>query len=201
MTGPSGPSESSPSGTLGPSGPRGEGGFRPPATISSEVLLEGGGDRRFRRMVYDMLSLEMQMRAMRDHLGAEIGVGGPGYAILMAIAQHQGENVVAPGVGVGALARYLHVSGPFITAEVGKLAAAKLVEKRPNLDDRRGVLLSLSSEGERRVAGIAPKVRAANDYFFGSLSAAEFATLSTVAARLGGKSTAEFLSATSIAAD
>ena len=98
------------------------------------------------------------------------------------------------------MARHLQFSGPFVTAEIGKLAAAKLVEKRPNPDDRRGELLSLSSDGERRVAGIAAKVRAASDYFFGSLSAAEFATLSTVAARLGGKSTAEFLSAAHFAA-
>ena len=148
-------------------------------------------------MVYDLLSLERQMRAMRDKLGAEIGAGGPGYAIIMAIAQHQGDT----GVSVGTLARHLHVSGPFVTAEVGKLAAAELVEKKPNPDDRRGVLLSLSSEGERRVTGIAPMVRAANDYFFGSLSATEFATLSTMAARLGGKSTTDFLRAAHIAAD
>ena len=167
------------------------GGFRPPLTVSGGVLLEDGRDGRFRQMVYDLLSLETQMRAMRDQLGAELGTTGPGYAIVMAIAQLQGEA----GVAVNAVARYLHVSGPFVTAEAGKLVTEGLIGKRPNTDDRRGVLLTLAPEGERRVMEIASLVRSTNDYFFGSMTAEEFAILSGVAARLSKKSADAFLRA------
>lgn len=166
-------------------------GFRAPPTVSGEVLLEDGGDGRFRQMVHDLLSLETQMRAMRDHFGAELGTSGPGYAVVMAVARLQGET----GVGVNAVARYLHVTGPFVTAEAGKLVKAGLLAKQPNCQDRRGVLLTLAPEGERRVMEIAPLVRAANDYFFGSLTAREFAVLKGVAARLGKKSAGAFLHA------
>lgn len=159
--------------------------FGPPLSTSSEALLEKGGDGRFRAMVYDLLALEAQMGEARDRLAAEMGVSGPGYMIVMVIAQKQAE-----GIGVSSIARQLHVSGAFVTTEVGKLVRAGLVDKRRNPEDRRGVLLRLTAAGEARVKAIAPHLRAVNDYFFGDLSAAEFNTLSRIAARLGSKSAA-----------
>ena len=95
---------------------------------------------------------------------------------------------LAEGIGISSIARQLHVSGAFVTTEVGKLVRAGLVDKRRNPEDRRGVLLRLTPAGEGRVKAIAPRIRTVNDYFFGDLSRAEFEALSRTAARLGGKS-------------
>lgn len=159
--------------------------FGPPLSTSAMALLENGSDGRFRAMVYDLLALENQMREARDRLAAEMGVSGPGYMIVMVIAQKQAE-----GIGINSIARQLHVSGAFVTTEVGKLVRAGLVDKRRNPEDRRGVLLRLTPAGEGRVRAIAPNIRAVNDYFFGDLSRAEFDALSRTAARLGSKSAA-----------
>jgi DNA-binding MarR family transcriptional regulator len=180
------------------SGPEHEGAgaaFKPPLSVSSAALLDGGSDRRFRAMVYDLLALEVQMREARDRMAAEMGVSGPGYMIVMVIAQQQ-----ADGVGVNDVARQLHVSGAFITTEVGKLVQAGLVDKRRNPADRRGVLLRLTGAGEERVHAIAPRIRAVNEYFFGDLTGAEFGTLAGLAERLGRKTAADCFDADEAAA-
>lgn len=162
-----------------------EEGYRPPLSTSSKALLEAGGDARFRAMVYDLLALEAQMGEARDRLATEMGVSGPGYMILMVVAQAQPR-----GISVGDVARRLHVSGAFVTTEAGKLVRAGLVAKRRNPQDGRGVLLRITEAGAQRVEAMAPRIRRVNDYFFGDLSAAEFDILATLAARLGRKEAA-----------
>ncbi len=132
-------------------------------------------------MVYDLLTVGARMQAVRDRLAAEMGVTGPQYAILMAIAHLQDEE---GGAGVRAVARRLHVSGPFITAQVNRLVAAGLVAKRPDPEDGRGVILRLTGLGESRLGMLAPEIQRANDTFFGPLTAEEFRILGGLAARL-----------------
>ena len=154
----------------------------PPVTVSRPELLDSDGrDTSFRAMVYDMLSVGVRMQEVRDRLAATIGVTGPQYAILMAIAHMQDDDA---GAGVRAVARRLHVSGPFITAQVNLLVKADLVAKHPNPADGRGVILRLTVLGEAQLAAIEAEIQRANDTFFGPLSAAEFRTLAHLAARL-----------------
>ncbi len=61
---------------------------------------------------------------------------------------------------------------------------ARLVEKRKNPDDKRGVLLKLSQKGRAELERLAPKLRSVNDSLFGSLSAKDFATLQRLCALL-----------------
>tara|TARA_R110000868_G_scaffold109_14_gene1114 strand:- start:758 stop:1291 length:534 start_codon:yes stop_codon:yes gene_type:complete len=151
-------------------------------TVSRPDLLDrDGGDGTFRGVVYDLLAVGARMQAVRDHLAAAMGVTGPQYAILMAIFHLQEEP---EGPGVRAVARQLHVSGPFVTAQANRLVEAGLVEKRPNPKDKRGVWLWLTAEGARRVSRVAPDIQAANDAFFASLSRVDFLVLGDIAARL-----------------
>lgn len=163
--------------------------WRLPRTVSAQALLDGSGDDRFRQMVYDLLHLEMQMREARDRLAAAMGVSGPAYAILMTIGQQPG------GIRVGDVAARLHVSGPFVTAEAGRLQQDGLVEKRVDPADRRAVLLHLSSEGRKRIDRLASGIRRVNDYFFGDLDRTEFDMLARIARRFGDKSVAALLEA------
>lgn len=162
--------------------------FRLPATTSADALLDGGSDERFRQMVFDLLHLEAQMREARDRLGAQIGVSGPAYAILMTVARYQAEK----GVRVREVAAKLHVTGAFVTGEANKLVRQGLVEKHPDPSDRRGVLLRLAPDGEAKIGGLTPQIRAVNDYFFGDLSRDEFETLARLSARFGNRSAAAF---------
>ena len=171
----------------------------PPASVSRAPLLDGDGrDRSFRATVYDLLTVGARMEAVRDRLAAEMGVTGPQYAILMAVAHAQDEE---GGAGVRAVARRLHVSGPFVTAQVNRLVADKLIEKTPNPADGRGVILRLTKRGRAAVEKTAPAIRDANDRFFAPLDRDDFEALSDIAARLVDSSEAAVAAFEDVVAD
>ena len=151
-----------------------------PITVSHAALLERGSDRRFRQLVHDLLTIATRMDLMRAYLGRQIGLTGPQYSLIIAVAHLQGEQ----GVSVGSVAGALHVSSAFITAESGKLVRRGLLWKRPNPADRRSVLLVLSPRGRVAINRLNAKIRAINDQFFGNLKRRSFLDLSETATQL-----------------
>jgi DNA-binding MarR family transcriptional regulator len=154
--------------------------IRLPATVSRPALLEKGSDDRFRRLVYDLLTIASRMTAVREHLGDRMGISAPQYSLLMAVGQFQGEH----GVGVTAVAKVMHVSSAFVATESGKLAQAGLLAKRANPKDGRAVLLSLTRAGRSLTARHSAEIRAVNDIFFGMLTPSMFAAASAAMAAL-----------------
>lgn len=141
-----------------------------PRTTTLPALIERGSDARFRRLVYDFLTLSARMRSMREHLGQEVGLTAPQYTFLMAVMElGEGE-----GVAMGDLADYLQVTPAFVTHESNILVRLRLIVKRANPRDRRSSLLSLSDKGRQLVSGLIPEVRAVNDLFFSGLNATAF---------------------------
>jgi MarR family transcriptional regulator, organic hydroperoxide resistance regulator len=151
-----------------------------PPTTSLAAMLEHGCDRRFRVLVNDLFTIAHRMEIVRAHLGSRMGISGPQYSVLIAVAHLQGER----GVSVGAVAQAMHVTSAFIASESGKLAQRKLLLKRPNPHDGRSVLLSLAPGGRRKLDRIASEIRSINDLFFGELDASSFAGLSRASAAL-----------------
>jgi DNA-binding MarR family transcriptional regulator len=151
-----------------------------PPTVSRRPLLEGGSDRRFRTLVHDLFTVSMRMELVREHLGNRIGITGPQYTVLAAVAHLQGEN----GASVGAVAKALHVSSAFVASETGKLAQRGLLHKRTNPHDRRGVLVSISPAGRVEIGRVGGEIRAINDLFFGALDGKAFAALSAAVGAL-----------------
>jgi DNA-binding MarR family transcriptional regulator len=162
-------------------------GFRLPATVSRPALLEGNSDERFRRLVYDLLTIASRMALVREHLGERMGISAPQYSLLMAVGQFQGRR----GVGVTAVAKVLHVSSAFVATETGKLAQAGLLIKRADPSDRRAVLLVLTRAGRSLIERNSANVRILNDVFFGGLTRTTFAAASeTMAALVRGSARA-----------
>jgi MarR family transcriptional regulator, organic hydroperoxide resistance regulator len=155
-----------------------------PPTVSRPALLQAGSDRRFRALVHDLLTISTRMDIVRQHLGDRIGISGPQYSVLAAVAHLQGED----GASVGTVAKALHVSSAFVASETGKLAQRGLVDKRTNPHDRRGVLVSVSPAGRQAIGRIGGEIRAINDLFFGALGGKTFAALSTAIGALVGSS-------------
>jgi len=151
-----------------------------PATASRQALLEAGSDDRFRQLVYDLLTISVRMETAREHLARRLGVSGPQYSILMAIARLQDRH----GVRVGGVAKALHVTSAFIATETGRLARLGLLSKSPNPKDRRGILLALTPRGQAALVKLGPEIRAVNDDFFKPLDRAAFQALASAAAAL-----------------
>ncbi len=96
-----------------------------PATVSRPALLEKGSDDRFRRLVYDLLTIASRMTTVREHLGGRMGISAPQYSLLMAVGQFQGER----GVGVTAVAKVLHVSSAFVATEFRQAGAGRVARE------------------------------------------------------------------------
>ena len=120
------------------------------------------------------------MEMVRSHLGRRLGISGPQYSLIVAVAHLQGRD----GISVGGLAQALHVSSAFIASESGKLVRRKLLLKRTNPLDRRGVLLSVAPAGRLAVDRVSAEIRAVNDLFFGALDAGSFPALSDAVSAL-----------------
>jgi DNA-binding MarR family transcriptional regulator len=151
-----------------------------PATVSRAPLLKDGSDQRFRILVADLLTISTRMEMVREHLGRRMGISGPQYSIVVAVAHLQDRD----GISVGALAQALHVSSAFIATEAGKLVRRGLLLKRANPRDRRVVLLNVAPAGRLAVDHVSAEIRTVNDLFFGTLDAASFASLSAAAGAL-----------------
>jgi DNA-binding MarR family transcriptional regulator len=151
-----------------------------PPTVSRAALLDKGSDRPFRSLVNDLFTIASRMEVIRTYLGGRMGISGPQYSVLIAVAHLQGEH----GVRVGTLAHALHVSSAFIASETGKLSRLGLLLKRPSPQDRRGVLLTLTSAGRLNIDRVSGELRAINDMFFGSLDPSSFSALCTAAQAL-----------------
>lgn len=142
----------------------------PPLSTSLPTFLKDGCDAGFRQTIYGMLQVSALMLKAREYYGAYIGVSGPQYSMIVAIAELQ-ETTVRD------LSAKLHVSGPFITVEINKLIKGGYVDKRPDDNDRRSSLLSLTNEGVELVRRVSVIRQMTNDAIFGSFDEEEVASL------------------------
>ena len=162
-----------------PDGPRYAGrNYAPPLSVSRRELLDGGRDDRFREMIYGMFTAGARFGGIREAFGRQIGITGAQYFVLIATAHHEaGHGAGNDGVGIRALADYLHVASSHVTTEVKKLMRAGLLAKRANPRDGRGVLVSVTDQARAALALLAPFRQAVNDILFRDLSRDDFAVM------------------------
>ena len=151
-----------------------------PMTVSRSELLLDGSDLAFRQLVHDIMAFAARMQENRARVAGYIGLTGQQYTILITIAHHQERN----DFGIIQVAEHLRLSGAFVTIEVNKLVEAALVRKKPNPNDRRRVLLTVTPKARELIDRLSRIQRPSNDTIFASLSAADFQTLRTILPQL-----------------
>jgi len=163
--------------------------YAAPPSVSVPSLLRGGSDRAFQKLVFDFFTISARIERVRVHFASRMGISGPQYSLLRAVAALQGSE----GISIGVIAEHLHVTSTFITAQSGVLAQRGFLKKREDAIDRRISRLSLTSKGKRLVEQIVNEVRPINDVFFGGLQRDEFDALSAIMEKLVGSSRAAIL--------
>ena len=144
-----------------------------PLSTTRSALLSGKSDHSFRELLYNLFTISNRLEQVRRHLGSRIGLSGPQYNLMMAVAELQG----SAGVSVGRVADYLHVSGTFVTAETEKLARKGYVNKRHDHDDMRVSRLVIGEKGWTVLGSLFPELPHINDLFFAIESREEFENL------------------------
>jgi DNA-binding MarR family transcriptional regulator len=151
-----------------------------PPTVSAPSLLRDGSDREFQRLIFDLFTISARIEQIRSHLASRTGISAPQYSLLRAVSLLQGET----GVSIGIVAKHLHVTSAFITAQSRLLVELGFLKKKEAAADRRVSLLSLTPNGKRLVGEVVEQVRPINDMFFGILQKDEFETLCEIIEKL-----------------
>jgi DNA-binding MarR family transcriptional regulator len=158
--------------------------FAPPLTISHDVLMADGSDVLFRQSLYLMVLAFSRLATCREAFGRALGLTGSQFAVLVGTAYRQGRD----GVSIRALADHVALAATHVTTEVGRLIDKGLLVKTANRQDRRGVLVHLSRQGEDAVRAVAPFVRRVNDNLFAGVSRRDFAVVSAFLSRFAANS-------------
>lgn len=145
-------------------------------TVSRPELLVNGSDVEFRTLVHQLLSLTRCIEAVRDGFGALAGTSGVQYEIMMWVSRLQG----ADGVTVGDISLAMRQSSAFTTIETGKLVEKGLLEKTPDLKDRRRVRLTSTEKWRQAMRQLAPFQQRINDTMFACLTSDKFAEVSQI---------------------
>ena len=149
-------------------------------TITNPACLIDGSDTEFRHLVNGLLPFAARLLTVRDGFGSLIGLTGVQYSLIRSISHlsQQGE------VTVNQLADHLHLSGPFITIETGKLKKLGLIDKKAHPDDRRKMLLTITAAGTRLLNELLPVQQRINDVLFDGVTRTEFKVLCSIVDRL-----------------
>ena len=104
----------------------------------------------------------LSTQAIHERLGANIGLPGIQYSILISIGHLKADGPV----GIKTVAEHLHFNPSFITVETGKLVKRGLVHKERDSTDRRRVSLGVTAAGRALLEKLAPVQRRVNDVEF-----------------------------------
>jgi DNA-binding MarR family transcriptional regulator len=149
-------------------------GFVLPATVSHPELLTGGHDDGFRETLYMMVLSLGRLLTCREAFGRALGLTGSQFAVLIGTAYQQNTS----GVTIRVLADHVMLAPTHVTTEVGRLIRKGLLVKRPNEEDGRSVLVSLSPRGEAALVELTPFLRRVNDLLFQNVSRTNFELIS-----------------------
>jgi DNA-binding MarR family transcriptional regulator len=154
--------------------------FVSPVTTSRKDLLKGGSDDWMRDAIYRLVQALSRLIACREAFGRQLGLTGSQFTVLIGVAYRQGDD----GIAIAPLAQHVGLAATHVTTEVGRLMRKGLLSKRPNKQDKRSVLITLSTKGEQAVRDVAPVVSAINDLLFKGIDRSQLEAVSGFASQL-----------------
>ena len=143
----------------------------PPSTTLDAMLDKAGGDAEFRKLIYGVFTMTVNFDRIRERMATALGLSGIQYHILMVVAELTPDEPVT----VSLIADRLHTSGAYVTMESKKLMRRGFLDKRPNPDDGRSVILHLTKEGQAAIDSFTPHLQKINDELFDGMGPETFA--------------------------
>jgi MarR family transcriptional regulator, organic hydroperoxide resistance regulator len=107
-------------------------------------------------------SINVHLEELRYFWAKTLGISGPQWMILMALADMD----QADGVPVNAVSKKLHVDSSFITTQSKLLEKKGFLRRKSSTEDGRIVQMSLTDKTYKHLAGLAAQQEALNDFIF-----------------------------------
>jgi MarR family transcriptional regulator, organic hydroperoxide resistance regulator len=125
---------------------------------------ESGGKNHdiARRFAWEIAAINVHLQEIRYFWAKTLGVSGPQWMILMALADlDQGE-----GVPVKVVSKMLHVDPSFVTTQSKMLEKKGFMRRKTSGDDARVVQMSLTDKSYKHIASLAAQQEELNNFIF-----------------------------------
>jgi DNA-binding MarR family transcriptional regulator len=138
---------------VGPSGPAQRANSGGTTSKNQEIV---------RQFTWAIASISVHLEELRYFWGKALGISGPQWMILMALA----EIDQADGVPVNVVSKKLHVDSSFITTQSKMLEKKGFIRRRTSTEDARIVQMSLTDKTYKQLASLAAQQEALNEFIF-----------------------------------
>ena len=119
-----------------------------------------------RQFTWQIASINVHLEEIRYFWAKALGISGPQWMILMALADlDKGE-----GVSVKAVSKILHVDPSFVTTQSKMLEKKGFMRRRTSEEDARVVQMSLTDKTYKQIASLAAQWEALDAFIFAEFS-------------------------------
>jgi DNA-binding MarR family transcriptional regulator len=115
-----------------------------------------------RRFTWAIAAIGVHLEELRYFWAKTLGISGPQWMILMALADMDEDD----GVPVNVVSKKLHVDSSFVTTQSKLLEKKGFVRRRPSTEDARIVQMSLTDKTYKHLANLAAQQEALNEIIF-----------------------------------
>jgi len=122
-----------------------------------------------RRFAWEIASINVHLEELRHFWAKALGISGPQWMILMALADIDQDE----GVPVNVVSKKLHVDSSFITTQSKLLEKKGFLRRKTSTEDARIVQMSLTDKTYKHLASLASQQEALNDFIFSEIDDAQ----------------------------
>jgi MarR family transcriptional regulator, organic hydroperoxide resistance regulator len=128
-----------------------------------------------RQFTWAIAAISVHLEELRYFWAKALGISGPQWMILMALADMDQDE----GVPVNAVSKKLHVDSSFVTTQSKLLEKKGFLRRKNSTEDARIVQMSLTDKTYKHLAGLAPQQEALNDFIFAEFGERELDDLNS----------------------
>lgn len=122
----------------------------------------GNNQDAVRRFTWAIAAISVHLEELRYFWAKKLGISGPQWMILMALADMD----QAEGVPVNAVSKRLHVDSSFVTTQSKLLEKKGFVRRKSSSEDARIVQMSLTDKTYKHLANLAAQQEELNAFIF-----------------------------------
>ena len=115
-----------------------------------------------RRFIWEIASINVHLEELRQFWARALGISGPQWMILMALADLDKDD----GVPVNVVSKMLHVDPSFVTTQSKLLEKGGFLRRKASASDARVVQMSLTDKTHKHLAGLAEQQKSLNEFIF-----------------------------------
>jgi DNA-binding MarR family transcriptional regulator len=126
-----------------------------------------------RRFSWEIASIGVYLEELRQFWAKTLGISGPQWMIIVALADHDRGD----GVAVNVVSKLLHVDPSFVTTQSKLLEKKGFVRRKTAVEDARIVKMSLTDKTTKHLANLASQQEALNQFIFAEFEDRDMADL------------------------